>query len=207
VSLTTADENREAIFSRVSKEALHMHTRDETYVIVFMVALIAGWLTHRGAADLNREALAEFHRRIDPLLVKCGDSHYLKIEDRIWWGPSRGTYMESSVVIQWKGLTFITQDRQLSPADRLNGLEWDGRVVPKYDAARVYEQGKGWHPWFGELLHPQHAHTHFMADLQKIRGTWTVKLGSGWVTHDWGVPYSPVNPRRESLVACADIPR
>lgn len=101
-----------------------------------------------------------------------------------------------SAVKEVKDLTITLTPRNLTEADRLNGIEWEGRTRPKATSTRQYENGK-WSQWYSNYVGRQSEQW----TLTKINGQWS--LGSFKVffaTINEPVPY--LKP-----IACTDIPR
>jgi hypothetical protein len=109
------------------------------------------------------------------VLRKCGDSYY-------YAGYSAGT--ASGAWIQYKTPSFSILPGPISPADRLNGKEWQGRlfmtaslvrvdyfVNPRYSATGGFE-------WFdGTKAMSNLVHGLQEADMEKRDGLWSYRYG------------------------------
>jgi hypothetical protein len=95
----------------------------------------------RGSTNVNEKAFID--NVIKPLYVCCKDSCFTATDF-----PSQGRREYT----EYKGdsdVTVIFEPRDLDEADKLNGVEWDGRVlVVSGKASRRYESG-GWTDWEG----------------------------------------------------------
>lgn len=152
--------------------------------------------------NLDDEAKGVARRVLLRMLLRCGNSYYAYnqysggdgIEDvrEIW--PYFSEYRELDFTAL--ALELIP----LHPADRLNGIEWSGRVkLAKRPAFRTRENQNGdWGPWPTEWsdLNPYY---HLQIELQKVSGKWFVIGDRGRKT--------PLDEElSQAQPSCADLP-
>lgn len=102
-------------------------------------------------------------------VTKCGESYYRKEVL-----PKKGDYV---LLYEMKEPTILAESRKLSDADRLNGIEWEGRTVFSPKSSRVWAQDPGtWYEWkkgmgnVPELSYP----------MKKVKGQWGVDTKRTW---------------------------
>lgn len=122
---------------------------------------------------LDQEALALYEQEVRARYSRCGDYWVMRVGD-----SDTGTIWQ--VKFQ-DGPTYVVNPRQLSPADRENGIEWWGR-------GRIRGQGVfrtwrsytgGWSQWT-DL--PGFAATLFGMQMKKQNGEWS-KTPAGQLRH------------------------
>lgn len=127
--------------------------------------------------EAERQAQAWF----DSSFTKCGETFVTRYKgQRI---GSIGMWMDDGY-IQHKLLTFVVEERPLSEADKLNGIEWQGSVLilPMKQTIRYLKSGENkWSDWKETsiiydppLYLPQLEKeiSPFVRDFKKAKGQW-----------------------------------
>lgn len=52
-----------------------------------------------------------------------------------------------ATIVERRGISFQTEPSQITEADRLNGITWQGHVAERYTVERGYVPGRGWQDW------------------------------------------------------------
>jgi hypothetical protein len=139
------------------------------------------------ASSAETEAQKEAEKFWATQVTKCEESYYRKEVL-----PKKGDYV---LLYEMKEPTVLAEPRKLSDADRLNGVEWEGRTVFSPKSSRVWGQDLGtWYEWkkgmgnVPELSYP----------MKKAGGKWTVDTKRHWSREETS-KYVPVD--------CSQIPR
>jgi len=161
----------------------------------------ASLLNDEAITDYNNEVIKEYKKFLEGMFTQCGDSYYTKATGRhaITLGGKYVTQYDSEAVdgiARFKDVYFETYKKELSEAEKLNGLEWSGGVVALATAVKVYQQDKGWSEW-GELLSVHVNSDYFPVNL----GLAAEKKKSIWQLEKVGLPYS-----RLKKISCSEIP-
>jgi hypothetical protein len=85
--------------------------------------------------SLDGEAAAAVRDLWEQHTTKCGDSYY-----------SIGGGLEPETIHQYKDVSFDVRSQSLTEANRLNGIEWNGRVAIKARLLRDNRDGV-WQEW------------------------------------------------------------
>jgi hypothetical protein len=143
---------------------------------------LPGGIITSAEAEAQREAEKFWATQV----TKCGESYYRKEVL-----PKKGDYV---LLYEMKEPTVLAEPRKLSDADRLNGIEWEGRTVFSPKSSRVWAQDPGsWYEWkkgmgnVPELSYP----------MRKVNGQWAVDTKRHW-TREETSKYVPVD--------CSQIP-
>lgn len=118
--------------------------------------------------------------------AECGDSWLTRVT------MVNGDYRAPNSYIQWKSVKTRISPDELSPADRLNGVIWHGKVFFEPIANRVFllekigSQGPGWLTWSS-------SYTAWSFEITNNNGIWTV-------TPDL------MYPKNTTPVQCAEVP-
>lgn len=160
---------------------------------LIMALLVASSLSMCSAGAIfdagsgNSEAKRQAEKFWASQVTKCGDSYYRKEVL-----PKKGDYV---LLYEMKEPTVLAEPSKLSDADRLNGIEWDGRTIFSPKSSRVWGQDPGtWYEWkkgmgnVPELSYP----------MKKAGGQWSVDTKRHW-TREETSKYVPVD--------CSQIPR
>lgn len=144
-------------------------------------------LTNMVASSAEAEARQEAEKFWATQVTKCGESYYRKEVL-----PKKDDYV---LLYEMKDPTVLAEPRKLSDADRLNGIEWEGRTVFSPKSSRVWGQDPGtWYEWkkgmgnVPELSYP----------MKKVKGQWSVDTKRHW-TREETSKYVPVD--------CSKIPQ
>ena len=86
----------------------------------------------------------------------------VKVEEQPPWGKG-GNY-----IMEYKGIRFGSESIPLSPADRLNGLEWQGWVPITAEAERLLGTNNTWQTW------QTRTDPVFLIDCIKTNGQWII---------------------------------
>jgi hypothetical protein len=159
-----------------------------TAIIFTCMTLMACGGDFGSAASLAKtEAQQEAEKFWATQVTKCGESYYRKEVL-----PKKGDYV---LLYEMKEPTVLAEPRKLSDADRLNGIEWEGRTVFSPKSSRVWGQDPGtWYEWkkgmgnVPELSYP----------MKKVNGKWSVDTKRHWSREETS-KYVPVD--------CAQIPQ
>jgi hypothetical protein len=97
----------------------------------------------------ENEAKAKYRMIFERQFIQCGTSYYSEVTYESYTkdgfnGPPPNKGVD---IIELKGVSFSAKSLFLSEADRLNGIQWLGRVVVSYTAGRRYKSDKGWEKW------------------------------------------------------------
>lgn len=93
-------------------------------VSLMCLALLGTCPAQAGGPDINKEAFKVAMTVFDKMLSKCGEYHVL--------------CFEGGQIAEYKDSTFQVVSDNLSEADKLNGLEWNGRAHMQCVATRSY---------------------------------------------------------------------
>lgn len=129
---------------------------------------------------LPQQAIAAVKNYFEGYFTKCGDSYVSKLENVI----------DQIGIYQYKSGSFVlSRTRQLTEADRLNGIEWSGVVIFPYSGSRAYlmtSSRRGWTQW------KNGSDIAFYAT--KTRNGWQVEC------------FNDLKFRSHRKISCSDIP-
>lgn len=120
----------------------------------------------QGSSNLSQDQEANQQARQfwDARITQCGEDYF-----------TRNRYS----IRQFKNLQIIVTALGVTQADRLNGIEWQGRTVVKAEASRLYSSKRtvnediGWSKWsqgLGDALEV----VGLIAEIRKENGQWLV---------------------------------
>jgi hypothetical protein len=118
------------------------------------------------AASLESEGQAVADKFFAGKIKTCGDSQYVK-----WfWGPQRDTYW-----MEWKNFRLeVSKSDPITPADKLNGLEWSGSFKFTADTARLRDdRDRQWGQWVNG------SGCQCSGTLKKLKGQWQFQPSPG----------------------------
>jgi len=113
------------------------------------------------------------------MAIKCAEDHWVMKEDgTLWTGYATQPYFYSSCNVQFKPVTPHLEEKELTEADKLNGIEWQGVANFSAPAFRFQMMDKSWRDW-----QPWTLGTFWSEKLEKRNGTWSaveqsIQLGS-----------------------------
>lgn len=171
----------------VSKCAAIPNKLAKALLISFICLFVSACTAARGpsASPLNAEAQQQAEAFWNSQLTKCGDSFYRKLQLKDG-GIQYYEYKEPSVRLA---------PQQVTEADRLNGIEWQGLIFLQTKASRVWGTALGhWEQWAdgtgrtGDNSYP----------MKKVNGRWSVDTNRGGVFEETS-KYVPVD--------CSKIPQ
>lgn len=144
-------------------------------VIFTIVFVLIGSSSCSGG--IQKEAEGVIMQELNQYVVKCGDFFYFKAKKWI--------YQNTKINIS------ITEDT--SEADRLNGLEYSGKVEITFDGVTRHFDGRSWSEWYKILTFA----TCFSASLEKSKdGRWKAEF------------YRPAASDFDfSHITCSDVPK
>jgi hypothetical protein len=146
--------------------------------LVLSVGCLLGVATIGEAAEtaLEREAKAQAEQFYGRYVTLCGKDAY-----RRHWVSDKGQWVEGGT--QFRNWTFVVEPREVTPADRLNGVEWKGWVTFQAQAFRPYTaKDRRWlDEWRDGGAHStqfpkRHGQWTVHADDAMVRSTLTPKL-------------------------------
>lgn len=109
--------------------------------------------------SLPEEAMREAQKVFEQHYASCGDSYYC-----VLYG----------IVTQVKGVTFtLDQPSQLTQADSLNGVEFDGYATATSYLMREASNGKKWGGWASPMPGNKYE---WHISVTKTKGRWTGRL-------------------------------
>ncbi|HMF57101.1 MAG TPA: hypothetical protein VK619_12235 [Pyrinomonadaceae bacterium] len=82
--------------------------------------------------SLDDIAIREAKKAWAKLWTMCGDVAVMRSD---------------ATIVERRGISFQTEPRQITEADRLNGITWQGHVAERYTVERGYVPGRGWQDW------------------------------------------------------------
>jgi len=141
-----------------------MILRTSTCCLTSLVVLIGLNLAHQRAMSAQRnkparstpsvpkladDAQAEASILMTALFAKCGDSYYYYHYDWHYTmadGDPIRIPEKPSYLSELKGVASSVRPDKLTPADKLNGLEWSGHLNIQCAAGREFRDGR-WGPW------------------------------------------------------------
>jgi hypothetical protein len=141
-------------------------------------------VVNSGAQLAKAELEQEGQRLLAQKYIKCGDDYFTKFQPMVTVSMPKGPH--SWAILQAKEVMVGTDLSKLADVDRLNGVEWKGRVevqarlVRWYATAQLYPkwvppQRQGWTDW--EEHGPPGGSISAM--VEKRNGTLTVKTLPG----------------------------
>ena len=98
--------------------------------LVFLVFILTG-------CSQNDQTTSLVGQEIQNRLLSCGDSLY---------APG-GINFGSDGIVEMKDLTIKSEIKELSDADKANGIEWKGTVIVEAKTYREYSKRNGWEEW------------------------------------------------------------
>jgi hypothetical protein len=110
---------------------------------------------------LDGQAVLQAKKLVGEHIIRCGDSWY--------------TYFHNeSFIRELREVRFEVISHDLSPADRANGVEWDGEVTFGADKYRRYDsRSRSWAEW------NQWKYVHFV-EVSKVKGKWKLSTVGPW---------------------------
>src|ERR1035437_4031507 len=127
-------------------------------------------LTDSGVLSSNKEARRQAEECLSQHWTKTGN-FWTSIESELEQFSSR--YTGSKFIRQVSGLTFDVTEFPLNEADRLNNIEFKGRVDYSAKATRILKEDHKWRTWAADANNPIHIGS---IELKKIKGKWEVEL-------------------------------
>ena len=93
----------------------------------------------KAMTPLDQEARGQVESYYAPYFTKCGEDTYIS------WGENG---VGKLIIGQYRGLSISIHSNELTEADRLNGLEWEGYSQIEAKVSRTYETNERvWRPW------------------------------------------------------------
>jgi hypothetical protein len=135
-------------------------------------------------SSADAEASAQAEKFWFSQITQCGDSYY-RVRELTSGGKEFFEIKEPKVRLS---------PRKLTDADRLNGVEWDGKAVLEAKVVRVWGPKVGpWEPWSNGVWRMDN----YQYPMKKVNGQWTVDTRLGGV-FDEVARYVPAD--------CSEIP-
>jgi hypothetical protein len=142
-------------------------------------------------SEIQQEAERRAQKWWDASVAKCGEYYYTRIK---WSDIVMGQLVHEDELYQLKNASYYVKETPLTEATKLNGIEWQGRIVIIATAHRKrYTDNSGWSSWADGL--PQYQ-SPFLSSLSsslldkgfyKVKGHWSIgedgKDADGETTH------------------------
>lgn len=151
-------------------------------------------------SPLRREAEKRAQKWWETSVARCGDDYYTRVK---WSDVVLGGVAKENELYQLKRASYYVKENPVSEATKLNGIEWQGRIVVVATAHRKrYTDGSGWSAWSDGV--PEY-HSEFLRGVassildkgfNKEKGRWSIDEDGREVDGD----PSHVKP------ACSEIP-
>lgn len=92
-----------------------------------------------GSCGASSEVQSVVDQQMEKKVSHCGDSYYTRasLPEGEWW-------------FEFRDLSWKVESVELTEADRLNGMEFKGKVSPQYSAIRMSARNGSkecWYPW------------------------------------------------------------
>jgi len=178
-----------------------------TITSIIFLCLLSSCSNGIKKSPLQIEAEQRTQQWFDNSFAKCDDTLVARYngEKEIHIGSKYSSSMRKGF-LQFKALTFLIEEKPLSEADKLNGIEWKGNInfIPIKPTLRYYDDSeKKWSDWqenvvfySPDLFLPSSEVTSpFLKDIKKVKGNWT-ELGKNYDKSD-----ELVKPQ------CSDVPK
>lgn len=136
-------------------------------------------------SSVNDEAREEAEKFWFSQITKCGDSYYREIQ-----------YKSKDVVFyEYKEPSVHVASATVTEADRMNGIEWQGRISLEAKLSRIWGSDLGhWQQWSNGLGDTRDNSYH----MKKVKGQWSINTDRGKIFEEVS-QYVPVD--------CSKIPQ
>lgn len=172
----TADSST-SVFGRPIREVNDLSFLNKTHVRASLVGLRRGQTDKQYYGDLvqltpkppslDEEGTKLGKKYFEDQLAQCGDSYYTKIENHNL-PPAEAASLRNYA--QYRNVTFTLDVEPVSDINRMNGLEWDGRVTMSWTYMRTaYGFAK---PLRWALWQPKGANLIF---VKKLKSGWKLE--------------------------------
>lgn len=119
--------------------------------------------------SLDAQASAQAKEHLESVWLKRGDLYYAVA------GSGGQESLNPRRLVEAKGLSFQVQAIPLTPADKLNGLEWSGVVACQFTASRSKPLNSGaWGDWQNGVFFGD-GEGENQYELQKKSGQWKIE--------------------------------
>lgn len=168
----------------------------------FLCIILSGGLLVAGAESVagqpqSDDVKSEAQLIWSKILTKCGADYFKKDLYTVSGSPSY--YPKAEDFTQFRGVAFTihgASGSQLSEADRMNGVQWDGEIIMKSRLYRKTWESPTWHEWSDGTQ--QEAFSYIAISLKKQNGVWT--------TYDLNTGTKAVSDMPDAAPQCDEIP-
>lgn len=133
--------------------------------VVFRLSYVSPDTPRNDGDPLYLEAKEQSQKFWDSMLVKCGDSYFGVLTFAGEDVPSQRRLIQ----IKEPEVIVSEVEKELSQADRLNGVEFSGKTFISASASRNYNDGK-WGSWSERTLATPSGTT--STTIRKVKGKW-----------------------------------
>lgn len=124
----------------------------------------------------NSEAESKAGEYLERTVTRCGDGEYTIAR---WGEKFYGNLVQQSALLELKNPSPVVKETPLTPADKLNGIEWRGTLDVSAAAHRQYDENVGrWSEWRdGVPQHPKVARSLIGlpdGEFYKKNGRWSI---------------------------------
>jgi hypothetical protein len=137
-------------------------------------------------SELQQEAERRAQLWWNANVARCGEDYYLRVK---WLDVFMGAANRRDVLFQFKPIShsspYQVKENPVTPAESLNGVEWQGSIEIPVIAHRSYDYSlKSWHGWFNGS--PQYDSPFLKDNAAPLLGTGFNRENKQWSIGDDG---------------------
>lgn len=148
-------------------------------IALLTISFCSSSCSQDGQSGVQKEAEARAKAWWDASVAKCGDAYYTRVK---WSDLVMGQLVRKDELYQLKNASYYVKETPISEATKLNGVEWQGRIIFVATAYRKRSPDDSeWSAWLEGVPPSQsdfatmvEAHSLLDKGFNKVKGQWSI---------------------------------